>query len=64
MYLEVSEGDGPAAGMVGAGQQQGAVPLQAADMEAVVGGRGWSVHLAGIEHSFLRGVVEERDAVH
>lgn len=63
-YLEVGEGDGPAAGVLGAGQQQGAVALQAAYMEAVVGGGGWSVHLAGIEHGLFRGVVEQRDAFH
>lgn len=63
-YLEVGEGDGPAVGVVGAGQQQGAVALQATYMEAVVGGGGWSVHIAGVEHSLLRGVVQQRDVVH
>lgn len=62
--MEVGEGDGPAAGVVGAGQQQGAVALQAADMEAVVGGGCWSVHLAGVEHSLFRDVVEQRDTFH
>lgn len=52
-YLEVGEGDGPAAGMVVAGQQEGTVALQAADVVAVVGGGSGSVHLAGIEHRLL-----------
>lgn len=38
------------AGVVAAGQQQGTVTLQTADMAAVVGGGGRRVHLAGIEH--------------
>lgn len=63
-YLEVGEGDRPAASVVGAGQQQGAVSLQAADMEAAERGGGWSVNLAGVENCLLRGVVEQRDAVH
>jgi len=63
-YLEVGEGDGPAAGGLAAGQQQGAVALQAADVEAVVGGGGRSVHVAGVEHGLLGGVVKQRDAVH
>lgn len=50
--------------MVGAGQQQGTVVLQAADMEAVVGGGCGSIHLAGIEHSLFRDVVEQRHTVH
>lgn len=63
-HLEVREGDGPAAGVVCAGQQQGVVPLQAADVKAMVGGRGWSIDLTGVEDSLFRGVVEQRDGVH
>lgn len=33
-------------------------------MDATVGGGSWSVHLAGIERSLFRNVVEQRDAVH
>lgn len=63
-YLEVGEGDAPAACVLGAGQQQGAVALQAADVEAVVGGGGGGVHLGGVEHHLFRFVVAQRDAVH
>lgn len=63
-YLEIGEGDGPATGWVVAWQQQGTVALQAADMEAVVGGGCWSVHLAGIERSLFGCVVEQRDTFH
>lgn len=62
--MEVGEGDGPAAGLVSVGQQQGAVALQAADVEAVVGGGGGSVHLAAVEHGLFCAVVEQRDAFH
>lgn len=53
LYLEVGEGDGPAAGVVVAGHEQGTVALQTADVAAVVGGGGWRIHLAGIEHRLL-----------
>lgn len=59
-YLEVREGDGPAAGLVVARQQQATVALQAADVAAVVGGGGRRVHLAGVEHRLFGGVVEQR----
>lgn len=62
--MEVGEGDGPAAGLVVARQQQGAVVLQAADVKAVEGGRRRAVHLAGIERSLFGFVVEQRDAFH
>lgn len=62
--MEVGEGDGPAAGLLIAWQQQGAVVLQAADVKAVIGGRRRGVHLAGIERSLFRFVVEQRDAFH
>lgn len=63
-YLEVGEGDGPAAGMVVAGQQEGTVALQAADVAAVVGGGRGSVHLAGVEHRLFWGVVAQRHTFH
>ena len=63
-HLEVRESDGPAAGVGGARQQQGAVALQVADVEAVVGGGGRRVHLAGVEHDLLGRIVEQGDAVH
>lgn len=63
-YLEIGEGDGPATGWVIAWQQQGTVALQAADVEAVVGGGCWSVYLAGIERSLFGCVVEQRDTFH
>lgn len=63
-YLEVGEGEAPVVSILAAGQQQGAVALQAADVQAVVGGGGRSVHVAGVEHCLLRGVVAHRHAVH
>lgn len=63
-HVEVGEGDGPAAGLVVAWQQQSAVVLQAADVKAVEGGRRRGVHLAGIERSLFGFVVEQRDAFH
>lgn len=33
-------------------------------MDAVVGGGGWSVHLAGVEHGLFGAVVEQRDTFH
>lgn len=62
--MEVGEGDGPAARLVVAWQQQGAVVLQAADVKAVEGGRRRGVNLAGIERSLFGFVVEQRDAFH
>lgn len=63
LYLEVCEGDGPAVGVLRAGQQQGAKTLQVADVEAVVGGGGRSVHFTDVEHGLFGGVVKQRDTV-
>lgn len=63
-HLEVCEGDGPAAGLLVARLQLGAVVLQAADVKAVVGGRRRGVHLAGIKRGLFGFVVEQRDAFH
>lgn len=62
-YLEIDEGDGPAACSVRTRLQQTAVPLQTADMKAAVGGRRWGKNIGGVEHGFFRDVVGQSDVV-
>lgn len=65
VYLEVSESDVPVSGRVsvGAGHEQSVIFVQAADVLAMVGGRGGGVDLAGVERGLLGPVVVDVHAV-